>query len=211
MHVNFELPSYTLQLPDSITTWEIQAVTLSAATGHCSSPIQTRLDKKQSKAANWHASSLFFPQGFCVVQPYELRVSKEVFVSLRLPYSVRRYEQLAISPVIYNYGQSSLRVNKPQSYRLKFKCTKKWENLAFTTYVNPWINFFRWQLTWNKLRASAPRVQPPLRLMWPLIWNQSRPSLSLSLLCPWSPAQYPLEFAFSLSIIRLESMQLRRR
>lgn len=72
--------SHTLRLPDSITTWEIQVVTLSA-------------DK-----------------GFCVVEPHELRVSKDVFVSLRLPYSVRRFEQLAISPVIYNYGQKSLQV-----------------------------------------------------------------------------------------------------
>ncbi|KAM6995331.1 LOW QUALITY PROTEIN: complement C4-B [Tautogolabrus adspersus] len=66
--------SFDIALPDSITTWEIQVVTLSAATG------------------------------FCVVKPSEIRAFKEVFVSLRLPYSVRKYEQLSISPVIYNYG-----------------------------------------------------------------------------------------------------------
>ncbi|CAJ1061688.1 complement C4-B isoform X2 [Xyrichtys novacula] len=66
--------SYDLALPDSITTWEIQIATLSAATG------------------------------FCVVKPIEVKAFKKVFVSLRLPYSVKKYEQLAISPVIYNYG-----------------------------------------------------------------------------------------------------------
>lgn len=46
-------------------------------------------------------------------------MSKDLFVSLRLPYSVRKYEELAISPVIYNYGESSRQVNMPQSYSLK--------------------------------------------------------------------------------------------
>ncbi|XP_051262420.1 complement C4 [Dicentrarchus labrax] len=71
---------HSLVLPDSITTWEIQVVTLSAATG------------------------------FCVVKPSEFRAFKDVFVSLRLPYSVRKYEQLSIAPVIYNYGSSELQV-----------------------------------------------------------------------------------------------------
>ncbi|KAI9536511.1 hypothetical protein NQZ68_032306 [Dissostichus eleginoides] len=72
--------SYKLALPDSITTWEIQVVTLSAATG------------------------------FCVVKPSEVRAFKSVFVSLRMPYSVKKYEQLSISPVIYNYGDDKLQL-----------------------------------------------------------------------------------------------------
>nr|XP_019949090.1 PREDICTED: complement C4-A-like [Paralichthys olivaceus] len=71
---------YPLTLPDSITTWEIQVITLSAA------------------------------NGFCVVQPTEVRAFKKTFVSLRLPYSVKKYEQIFISPVIYNYGNSPLEV-----------------------------------------------------------------------------------------------------
>ncbi|XP_076594325.1 complement C4-B [Chaetodon auriga] len=71
---------YLLPLPDSITTWEIQVATLSPATG------------------------------FCVVKPSEVRAFKNVFVSLRLPYSVRKYEQLSISPVIYNYGAGPLQL-----------------------------------------------------------------------------------------------------
>ncbi|XP_035528727.1 LOW QUALITY PROTEIN: complement C4-B [Morone saxatilis] len=71
---------YSFAVPDSITTWEIQVVTLSAATG------------------------------FCVVKPSEFRAFKDVFVSLKLPYSVKKYEQLSIAPVIYNYGSSELQV-----------------------------------------------------------------------------------------------------
>uniref|UniRef100_A0A3Q2TB46 Complement C4B (Chido/Rodgers blood group) n=1 Tax=Fundulus heteroclitus TaxID=8078 RepID=A0A3Q2TB46_FUNHE len=72
--------SHSLMLPDSITTWEIQVVTLSPETG------------------------------LCVVKPHEIRAFKESFVSLRLPYSVKKFEQLSISPVIYNYGERDLRV-----------------------------------------------------------------------------------------------------
>uniref|UniRef100_UPI003AB09B23 complement C4-B n=1 Tax=Centroberyx gerrardi TaxID=166262 RepID=UPI003AB09B23 len=72
--------SYSLSLPDSITTWEIQAISLSAT------------------------------HGFCVAEPYELRTFKEVFVSLRLPYSVKKYEQIAIEPVIYNYGDNPVQL-----------------------------------------------------------------------------------------------------
>uniref|UniRef100_A0A8K9UXE6 Complement 4B (Chido blood group) n=1 Tax=Oncorhynchus mykiss TaxID=8022 RepID=A0A8K9UXE6_ONCMY len=65
--------SHTVALPDSITTWEIQAVSLSAS------------------------------HGICVAEPHEFRVFKKVFVSLRLPYSVKRFEQMSIAPVVYNY------------------------------------------------------------------------------------------------------------
>ncbi|XP_041844609.1 complement C4-B isoform X2 [Melanotaenia boesemani] len=69
---------HVLTLPDSITTWEIQVATFSAESG------------------------------FCVVRPYEVKAFKESFVSLTLPYSVKKFEQLSISPVIYNYGDRKL-------------------------------------------------------------------------------------------------------
>ncbi|XP_030215044.1 complement C4 [Gadus morhua] len=71
---------HTLSLGDSITTWEIQAVILSPT------------------------------HGFCVVEPIELKTFKNIFVSLRLPYSVRRYEQLSIVAVIYNYGPDAVQL-----------------------------------------------------------------------------------------------------
>ncbi|XP_058865205.1 complement C4-like [Acipenser ruthenus] len=60
-------------IPDSITTWEIQAISFSPT------------------------------KGFCVADPSTVTVFKEVFVSLRLPYSVKRFEQLEVRAVIYNY------------------------------------------------------------------------------------------------------------
>uniref|UniRef100_A0A3P9C6H6 Complement C4B (Chido/Rodgers blood group) n=1 Tax=Maylandia zebra TaxID=106582 RepID=A0A3P9C6H6_9CICH len=72
--------SYPLPLPDSITTWEIQIVTLSPSTG------------------------------FCVDKPLEIRAFKTSFVSLRLPSFVKKFEQLSVSPVIYNYDDSELQV-----------------------------------------------------------------------------------------------------
>ncbi|NXO53601.1 CO4 protein, partial [Aramus guarauna] len=67
-------------VPDSITTWEVQAISIS-------------------------------PQkGFCIADPHTFAVFKDFFVSLRLPYSVRRHEQLEIKAVVYNYLPTDLQV-----------------------------------------------------------------------------------------------------
>ncbi|XP_058393971.1 complement C3-like [Diceros bicornis minor] len=63
-------------LKDSITTWEILAVSLS--------------DKK----------------GICVADPYEVTVMQDFFIDLRLPYSVVRNEQVEIRAVLYNYREA---------------------------------------------------------------------------------------------------------
>uniref|UniRef100_A0A673NBC1 Complement C4-like n=1 Tax=Sinocyclocheilus rhinocerous TaxID=307959 RepID=A0A673NBC1_9TELE len=66
---------HKIHLPHSITTWEIQALSLSPS------------------------------HGFCVVESVDLTVFKSLFISLRLPYSVKRFEQLSIVAVIFNYGK----------------------------------------------------------------------------------------------------------
>ncbi|NXI83448.1 CO4 protein, partial [Rhipidura dahli] len=66
--------------PDSITTWEVQAISISPE------------------------------KGFCVADPHTFAVFKDFFVSLRLPYSVRRNEQLEIKAVVYNYLPKDLQV-----------------------------------------------------------------------------------------------------
>ncbi|XP_046951331.1 complement C3-like [Lynx rufus] len=63
-------------LKDSITTWEILAVSLS--------------NKK----------------GICVADPYEVTVMQDFFIDLRLPYSAVRNEQVEIQAVLYNYQDS---------------------------------------------------------------------------------------------------------
>ncbi|XP_006904210.1 complement C3 [Pteropus alecto] len=63
-------------LKDSITTWEILAVSLS--------------NKK----------------GICVADPYEVTVVQDFFIDLRLPYSVVRNEQVEIRAVLYNYHET---------------------------------------------------------------------------------------------------------
>ncbi|NXI92835.1 CO4 protein, partial [Psophia crepitans] len=66
--------------PDSITSWEVQAISIS-------------------------------PQkGFCIADPHTFAVFKDFFVSLRLPYSVKRHEQLEIKAVVYNYLPNDLQV-----------------------------------------------------------------------------------------------------
>ncbi|XP_014749464.1 PREDICTED: complement C3, partial [Sturnus vulgaris] len=64
------LPVY---LKDSITTWEVLAVSLSPS------------------------------KGLCVADPYEITVMKEFFIDLRLPYAVVRNEQVEIRAILYNY------------------------------------------------------------------------------------------------------------
>ncbi|KAM6183987.1 complement C4-A-like [Erethizon dorsatum] len=68
----------TVWLPDSMTTWEIHGVSLS-----------------QSK-------------GLCVATPARLRVFREFHLHVRLPASVRRFEQLELRPVLYNYLEQNL-------------------------------------------------------------------------------------------------------
>lgn len=48
--------------------------------------------------------------GFCIADPHTFDVFKDFFVSLRLPYSVKRHEQLEIKAVIYNYLPEDLQV-----------------------------------------------------------------------------------------------------
>ncbi|NXE82773.1 CO4 protein, partial [Cochlearius cochlearius] len=79
--------------PDSITTWEVQAISIS-------------------------------PQkGFCIADPHTFTVFKDFFVSLRLPYSVRRHEQLEIRAVVYNYLPSDLQVVIVRMDAVKGLCT----------------------------------------------------------------------------------------
>ncbi|XP_065610074.1 complement C4-B isoform X2 [Cyrtonyx montezumae] len=67
-------------LPDSITTWEIQAVAI--VPGH----------------------------GLCVAEPQRVTVTKDVRVALRLPPSVRPREQLQLQPLIHSRLPRSINV-----------------------------------------------------------------------------------------------------
>uniref|UniRef100_UPI00398E3598 complement C3-like n=1 Tax=Pristiophorus japonicus TaxID=55135 RepID=UPI00398E3598 len=73
-------------LKDSITAWEIQAVSVSPE------------------------------KGICVAQPYELKVQKTFFIDLRLPYSVVLNEQVEIRAILYNYDNSDIRVRVEFAY-----------------------------------------------------------------------------------------------
>ncbi|XP_006023407.1 complement C3 [Alligator sinensis] len=67
-------------LKDSITTWEVLAVSLSEN------------------------------KGICVANPYEITVMKDFFIDLRLPYSVVRNEQVEIRAILYNYWDKNIKV-----------------------------------------------------------------------------------------------------
>ncbi|KAH1187873.1 hypothetical protein KIL84_015125 [Mauremys mutica] len=66
-------------LKDSITTWEVLAVSLSET------------------------------KGICVADPYEITVMKKIFIELRLPYSVVRNEHVEIRAILYNYWDQNLK------------------------------------------------------------------------------------------------------
>ncbi|XP_067320118.1 venom factor-like [Anolis sagrei] len=67
-------------LKDSITTWEVLAVSISET------------------------------KGICVADPYEITVMKDFFLDLRLPYSVVRNEQVEIRAILYNSGRQPIKV-----------------------------------------------------------------------------------------------------
>uniref|UniRef100_A0A8C3XB57 C4a anaphylatoxin n=1 Tax=Catagonus wagneri TaxID=51154 RepID=A0A8C3XB57_9CETA len=68
-------------LPDSLTTWEIHGVSLSKSTG------------------------------LCVATPAQVRVFRDFHLHLRLPISIRRFEQFELRPVLYNYLDADLTVS----------------------------------------------------------------------------------------------------
>ncbi|KAJ8256443.1 hypothetical protein COCON_G00185950 [Conger conger] len=72
--------SHHANLPDSITTWEIQTIGISQR------------------------------NGFCIAEPQQLKVFQDFFVSVKLPYSVKKNEQLEVKAVVYNYKTELLQV-----------------------------------------------------------------------------------------------------
>ncbi|XP_014448350.1 complement C3 [Tupaia chinensis] len=70
----------TTNVPDSITTWQLVAVSLKAG------------------------------QGLCVSDPFELTVRKPFFVDLKLPSSVVRNEQVQLQAVLYNFLNRQVKV-----------------------------------------------------------------------------------------------------
>ncbi|XP_040271056.1 venom factor-like [Bufo bufo] len=77
-------------LKDSITTWELLAVSLSEN------------------------------KGMCVAKPYEIQAFKNFFIDLRLPYSVVRNEQVEIRAIIYNYESKQLKVRVTFAHNPEF-------------------------------------------------------------------------------------------
>ncbi|KAM8972522.1 complement C3-like [Pelodytes ibericus] len=88
--LNISTKNIQIDLPDSITTWEVLAVSISPRTG------------------------------VCVAKPYEITVRKNFFIDLRLPYSVARNEQVEIRAVLYNYGNMEITVRVQLSYSIAF-------------------------------------------------------------------------------------------
>ena len=71
----------TVWLPDSMTTWEIHGVSLSKS------------------------------KGLCVAKPTRVRVFRKFHLHLRLPISIRRFEQFELRPVLYNYLNDDVAVS----------------------------------------------------------------------------------------------------
>ncbi|XP_053328836.1 complement C4-like [Spea bombifrons] len=69
-----------IYVPDSITTWEIQGVGMSQG------------------------------KGFCIADPIKVRVFKNFHIYMRVPYSIKRFEQIELRPVLYNYNTNDIKV-----------------------------------------------------------------------------------------------------
>ncbi|XP_072005879.1 venom factor-like [Engystomops pustulosus] len=78
--------SLNVFLKESITTWEVLAVSLSEN------------------------------KGICVSEPHNIQVMMDFFIDLRLPYSVVRNEQVEIRAILYNYGNSQFKVRVDWTY-----------------------------------------------------------------------------------------------
>nr|XP_008529095.1 PREDICTED: putative protein C3P1 [Equus przewalskii] len=79
--------SILVNVPDSISTWQLVAISLKAG------------------------------QGLCVSGPFELTVKKEFFVDLKLPSSVIRNEQVQIQAMPYNFRARQAKVGMEFPYK----------------------------------------------------------------------------------------------
>ncbi|KAM8972521.1 A.superbus venom factor 1-like [Pelodytes ibericus] len=95
-------------LKDSITTWEVLAVSLSEN------------------------------KGICVAKPHEIIVMMEFFIDLKLPYSVVRNEQVEIRAILYNYGNRKLKVRVDLKYNGHFcSLSTAKKNFRQEVYLEP--------------------------------------------------------------------------
>ncbi|XP_027713637.1 venom factor-like isoform X2 [Vombatus ursinus] len=94
-------------LPDSVTTWQIMAVSLRKG------------------------------KGVCISEPLEMIVRKIFFVDLKLPFSVVRNEQVQIQAVLYNYinKKKTARVRVEFPYK-KALCSKSSKTQSFLQRVS---------------------------------------------------------------------------
>ncbi|KAM3936536.1 complement C3-like [Leptodactylus fuscus] len=100
-----------LNLPDSITTWIIQAISIKEDKVSSYSPDEPCETRREctiglTNAALLVYSSHLLDNGICVSEPYQLTTFKEFFIDLRMPYSVIKNEQVQIRAVIHNYTPS---------------------------------------------------------------------------------------------------------
>lgn len=81
-------------------------------------PLPSRTWGESSQASDFCPSPTPLPpSGLCVATPVRLRVFREFHLHLRLPFSVRRFEQLELRPVLYNYLDKNLTVRPCGSLR----------------------------------------------------------------------------------------------
>ncbi|XP_071948255.1 complement C3-like [Antedon mediterranea] len=62
---------------------------------------------------NWiiQASSVSTLMGMCVAEPREIEVSKDVFIQLKMPYSIVRGEQTQVQATVFNYKDTDITAN----------------------------------------------------------------------------------------------------
>uniref|UniRef100_A0A4W4GWB3 Anaphylatoxin-like domain-containing protein n=1 Tax=Electrophorus electricus TaxID=8005 RepID=A0A4W4GWB3_ELEEL len=94
-HVTTTLTMKENYLKDSITTWQVLAISLSKT------------------------------HGICVADPYEMVVVKDFFVDLKLPYSAVRNEQLEIKAILHNYSNRRMRVDFLETEHICSAASKK--------------------------------------------------------------------------------------
>lgn len=122
-----------------------------------------------------YASFSSHPQGICVADPFEIIVSKQFFIDLRLPYSAVRGEQLEIKAILHNYHDDSATVRLNCLFSL-VQDRKFWHYLVFSyikynlvTYRSPKQN-----IRINNCRPCGTELLKMMRLWHPNItYSQS--------------------------------------
>ncbi|XP_076135422.1 complement C3-like [Alosa pseudoharengus] len=111
-YVESEEISSRSEFPESWLWEEEDLPECPAENKQCTTTSLTKTASLKDSITSWQVISISVSKtyGICVADPYDMVVSKDFFIDLKLPYSAVRNEQIEIKAILYNYIRKKIKV-----------------------------------------------------------------------------------------------------